>query len=58
MGAWIGQPASEQGIGEEQQIAVMRQYTSMALDIKGEFLGGTGGSEANVSAAQSERASG
>jgi 2-polyprenyl-6-methoxyphenol hydroxylase-like FAD-dependent oxidoreductase len=58
MGAWIGQPASEQGISQEQQIAVMRQYTSMALDIKGEFLGRTGGSEANTSAAQSERASG
>jgi 2-polyprenyl-6-methoxyphenol hydroxylase-like FAD-dependent oxidoreductase len=58
MGAWIGQPASEQGISQEQQIAVMRQYASMALDIKGEFLGRTGGSEANASAAQSERASG
>jgi 2-polyprenyl-6-methoxyphenol hydroxylase-like FAD-dependent oxidoreductase len=58
MSAWIGQPARGQVMGQERQIAVMRQYVSMALDIKGEFLGRAGASEASGSAAQSGRASG
>ena len=53
MGAWIGQPAGEQGTDQEQQIAVIRQYASMALDIKGEFLGRAGASEAQSGCASS-----
>jgi 2-polyprenyl-6-methoxyphenol hydroxylase-like FAD-dependent oxidoreductase len=46
MGAWIGKQAADERTERDQQIEIMQQYASMALDIRSLFLNRTAGSDA------------
>jgi 2-polyprenyl-6-methoxyphenol hydroxylase-like FAD-dependent oxidoreductase len=41
MGAWIGKQAADERTEQDQQIEIMHQYASMALDIRSLFLNRT-----------------
>jgi 2-polyprenyl-6-methoxyphenol hydroxylase-like FAD-dependent oxidoreductase len=43
MGAWIGKQAPDERTEQDQQIEIMHQYVSMALDIRSLFLDRTAG---------------
>src|SRR5580704_1776481 len=43
MGAWIGKQAADERTEQDQQIEIMHQYASMALDIRSLFLNRTAG---------------